>query len=434
MLKQFIKNVSKNVLLMVGLVIVSALVGLLLISFTYSLPTNVIQSNIVSSAETLKNEPTYLDLYDWCTSRLDNFTDSIILANAAHNTDESNIMQASKIQRISIDDMNPHEAFVAHYAEGENVDSVVSYSRYWHGYLIVLKSLLLCADYSVIRIINFAVQFLLMCALACILYKKNKKAYIVPFVLVYCFLVPTVLGKSLQYSSCFYITILTCMVLILNESKLDKVGKYVFLFAGITVAYFDLLTYPLITFGIPAVLYFSMSDRGGIKQIFLQFIIIFSSWILGYIGMWSSKWLLGSVIIGDNIVIEGIQKVMYRTSSMISGDGIESVNVSPISAILVNIYAFLKTPVTIAFFIVLIILVICFLSKNKLTIFLQKKFVNLCFPYVLIASLPLLWYMFAINHSYIHRQYTSKILVMSVFAIVCMLLNLIKQNNNIKIE
>jgi hypothetical protein len=38
-------------------------------------------------------------------------------------------------------------------------------------------------------------------------------------------------------------------------------------------------------------------------------------WCVGFAGMWVAKWIIGSVITGNNVIVDGLTRVAIRTSS-----------------------------------------------------------------------------------------------------------------------
>lgn len=64
----------------------------------------------------------------------------------------------------------------------EEPNTSLGYARYWHGYLVVLKPLLLLLDYADIRILNMIVQLLLLVWLIVSMIEIDRKKYVLPFI------------------------------------------------------------------------------------------------------------------------------------------------------------------------------------------------------------------------------------------------------------
>ena len=81
---------------------------------------------------------------------------------------------------------------------------------------------------------------------------------------------------------------------------------------GIILAFLDFLTYPPVAFVVPLcfVLVFSEQDLLHNLLASIRYGIAF---LLGYAGMWVSKWILASLFTDENVIAEGIESVLHRT-------------------------------------------------------------------------------------------------------------------------
>lgn len=73
-----------------------------------------------------------------------------------------------------------------------------------------------------------------------------------------------------------------------------------FLIIGMLTSFFDFLTYPLFTLGMPLIL---ISVLGTFSSVQKLCDIVKNSifWGIGYGGMWCGKWMVGSILTGDNL-------------------------------------------------------------------------------------------------------------------------------------
>ena len=241
----------------------AVVLGVVLLTAAYSLPSKNIGKNAKKSAEILQPESSYPILFSWCTSKLDNQDDAIMLAEASYSNSESSALETALMAyRGEIEGGGIFHSFVSHYISGAEYTDRVSYSRYWHGYHLFLNPLLEIMDYGGIRILNSIIQFLLVILVSVLLAKRNAGLFILPYIFTYLMLNPLVLGKSMQFSSCFYLfTFGIITLLMLPDGNRSKYAFLVFLNIGIWTAYFDFLTYPIAAFGIPAVLYIVLLGR-----------------------------------------------------------------------------------------------------------------------------------------------------------------------------
>ena len=72
---------------------------------------------------------------------------------------------------------------------------------------------------------------------------------------------------------------------------------------GIVVSYFDFLTYPLVTLGVPlCLLLILQADKITYLQKIKNIISLSIAWVIGYLGMWAMKWMIGSIATHKNIL------------------------------------------------------------------------------------------------------------------------------------
>lgn len=410
------KREIRMILLLLFNIISASIIGTLALCGAYSLPTTPIDRNVKASVAVLSSEGIYPILYDWCTSKLDNATDAVMLLEAANNYDVDSIQKAMLNYRGKIEGKTSFDTLIAHYENGTDFTDNVTYPRYWHGYHIWLKPLLCFFDYQAIRIINCIFQVAIGICICYTLFKKKKVEYIIPVVLTYGMLMPIALAKSLQFSSCYYIAALS-VLLLLHTSK--NKARYVFLYAGVLTAYFDFLTYPIATFGIPAVMYYSLYKDDRLKEKLLKLIGFGFCWSLGYIGMWGLKWFIGGIIAGVNIFEDAQGAIQFRISRSYNGT-----NFTILNCISTCLHLFFKTPCSYfvcGYCLWKSILTVKNWGKSHVSI---KGCLDICIPLALLAFLPLLWYAVALNHSSIHDYFTNKALSVSVFALMMMFTNI----------
>ena len=408
-----LRSVLKRTGITIAQVLLAVLIGAGLLAGVYALPVNRIENNVKKSVYTMQSEGLYPTLFKWATSTLDNFTDSFMLMEAAAPPIDSVLVDAMNVPHGGIYEQNPVEGIVSHYVAGEAYDVIGPYARYWHGYLIFLKPLLLFFDYSQIRILNGVIQTALVGLICVLLYKKNFKLAIIPYLLSYSMLVPPALAKSFQYSSCFYIFTFGCLaLLLLREDALKNKSVGIFLVCGIMTAFFDYLTYPISTFGIPMLFCLLLMKTEPAESKICVMIRNGLFWCIGYAGMWISKWVLGSVITGNNIIANGISKVMERTST-VSDDGARQYSIFVCE--IKNYLTFLKTPITFACLLMMAWFIVK-VKKNKKSS--AKEMIRILFPFLLTGCAPVVWYAFATNHSMIHSWFTNKACAVSVLAVL----------------
>ena len=219
-------------------IVASALAGLVLMCFSSLLWSDSIQEHMTSSAKVFAEEGPYPTAFSWCSSMMDNFTDALILSHAANHKEAPLFDQALLDYRDWIRGAeNPVDSMVKHYVHGKAFDTEKAYPRYWNGYRLGIKTALVFTDYSTIRIVNTVIQIALIAAI-CLMAKNQVPAFIIPLLLGYFMMMPAVLGKSLQYSTCFYIMLAAILFLIILSKRMtQKKVCLLFLYTGIATAF-----------------------------------------------------------------------------------------------------------------------------------------------------------------------------------------------------
>ncbi len=410
-MEKTITKIIKYICLSVLNISAAIVLGIILLTAVYSLPVERIDKHVAESAAVIQQEGTYPKLSSYFTSQLDNFTDSIILMEAAIKSEEPAVINAMNVYHGDSEEYFPSKRLVDHYIFGKEYDNLRSYQRYWHGYLIFVKPLMIIMNDQSLRVLNTILQFIVLLGTCYLLVRRGKGKYLVSWILIYLMLMPVVLGKCLTFSDCYYIFMLaSACLLLLKPEALERYSFFVFLNIGIAVAFFDFLTYPMATFGIPMVVYLMLSEQDSISRKIKKMISSGAAWCFGYGVMWVSKWVVATLITGDNAFTEAFERVILR-SSKASADGTDRYGV--LGSIWKNYKTFFRTPVLILAIAVTIFLILRYLLKGKISV---KAAFQTLFPYFIVSLAPMVWYAFAVNHSVIHYWFTNKACAVTLLA------------------
>lgn len=392
--------------LIVGLM--AATILMLLINL---LPDEAMKQHIAESVKVMEQEQDYHEVIPgMLSSRLDNFTDSIMLVSSAHKAETGLVDRTMNAYRVLYEGKTPSETLTA-YGTGEEGYSISPYSRYWHGYQLILKPLLLFFNYQEIRYLNMCLQFLLLIGIVVEMTKRKMEIYIFPYMVMLFSLMPFSIGLSLQFSSVFYITNIAVYVL-LKWFEVIKEKKNFFLFfliAGMLTSFMDFLTYPLVALGIPMVFYFLLMEKKTLLYDVIKIVKYSVIWAIGYIVMWTGKWIIGSILLRKNIITDAIEALLNRTSSETA-----DIAFTHWSVIEKNADVMFSTPIKLLFFGTLLILSTVLIIK---TIMDKKNYFG-NWHYLLIACMPIAWYIVAANHSYMHFWFTYRELSILIFAVL----------------
>ena len=419
----------KSCLSGIGILIASVLIGTLLMFAVYSLPVEKMQAHV---QETISTQISEGDHYRFMskdrTSTSDGFTDSLMLNIAVSDFDENIICKAL---------LNPWSVYTGAESMTEQLANTVSdiradsegtYARYWHGYLVVLKLLLLFFNYSQIRMLNALVSCSLIAIILCGFYKRFKThKYSLAFLGAVLFLNPVVLMASLQFSTVFYIILLEYTAALYWGDALDKKGKFnfIFLLSGIFTAFFDLLTYPIAALGMLLILQLLLFKDTFIRNV-LRAVKSSVCWIFGYLGMWSGKWIVASLLTGEDVIANALHAVTFRTGT---SSGIEGWDFSWGGLFRSN-FGWLVGANAILFkmfMIILIVGVLFLLITKKVKLNIDLPFVALL---VLFCFIPIARYIVFSNHSFMHGFITYREGIVYVMASLCGGLSCLRQKED----
>lgn len=407
MLKDAFRGVA---VLLAGIVLATA--AMLAVS---ALPVERIHENLSSDGPFMAKEGTYPKLVNGgYFSQLDNFTDAIILNEAIFDGPQGLMDRAMNVYHTEWDGVDKVSCFnMASMGIGNG--QAVSYTRYWHGYLVLLKPLFMVFSYSQLRAVNGVCQLLLVClAVLLLLRRRGLGRYALALVFVYLAMYPPALGSSLQFCPCFYIALLAvCALLRTPESAGPFRFRLIFLLSGMATAFFDFLTYPLLTWGLPMTVYILLQKRRG-WPMYVDLAAISLFWCAGYGGMWAGKWVVASLLTGANAFTSAFSTIEARTS-------LEAVD-APAS--LADVYVRQLSPLwqNTGFVLAAAAAVAVYLVRGVRRGFRPLLGMPALVPLVGVALAPFVWYTVAGAHSYIHFWFTFRTLGMTVFAGLCLLI------------
>lgn len=391
-LKSYLKTTSKILFFLL-------LAYLVLMVLTMLIPNSLVTSNVTSGVKFINAEglyPEVLRTISQPSSMLDNFTDRLML---------------EKTIKIS---SNPLISAM----------SVSHYERYWHGYLIFLRPLLAIFQYATIRYLNmFGTLLIFSLAFHQIASKINKKIAVI-------YAISTVnisffsIFLSLQFSSVFYVLNIAIIILLHVPAQSHKYVYYFFLI-GSLVNFFDLLTYPLITLGIPLVtviLYTNMYQVHSPNQNLVTVLWLSTNWAIGYAVTWVSKWCLATLILRKNIIKNALNQVIFRAGANSSAEPINIDN-PKISHSLMYKDNFDLLFNNIFLKLLLFALIIWILSTIFMPPTIEK--IKQFYPILIVSLFPYIWFYVLSNHSQVHFWMTYRIQAITVFAVLAYFVNII---------
>ena len=424
-------NIKNNVFNLLKIYICLITTFLIIITVSYMIPNKRINWHVSESMAQLNTEGVYpRPFFNTASAQLDNFTDAWML-NLSISADNKHPLKSAL--------ENPHRV-LPEYDEGkidkvQNLDmsintndyKIQSYSRYWHGYLGILRPLLVLFSYTEIRFLNMCALFMLFIIVNSLINKKLGAKIMASFFISMMMVMFIIVPMSLQFSSMFYIMFISMIVLLLYHDKIEKnnLEIYLFFIIGSITSFLDLLTVPLISLGIPLITYISLIKNKTIASNTIKIIKNSIIWAIGYGITWASKWVIATIILKKNIISDAINQILSRTS------GSSNTTVFTAKSVITSNMDIMFTGfITKILLIILAIGIIAFIFSRK-----DLKEIIKIVPILLIGLFPFVWYIVLKNHSQIHCWFTYRNLSVSVYAILVFIgesidLNLNKTNRS----
>ena len=398
----------------VGSLLSAILLGCILMTCAYKMPTYRMLPHVVQSDYSIDVEgSSYYWAPGYSFSRLDGYTDNIMMQTAVFETTNHPLVAAMLNQRMDFPKakLTPGDALL-NYVNGARNGEVISYGRYWHGYLVFLKPLLTLFTLSDIRVFNMIFQWVLALVLLFLAHRKGGFRLVFPLGIALLSLNPLSTALSMQYSSIYLLTLVFGILQLQFELYRKKSGWLIYLWLGILTAFFDFLTYPPAAWAICLTIGILMME-GTQKQKMLHALASGAAWCFGYGGMWSGKWIIGTLITGQNILADATQSVQLRTGLQMEGIP-ESETVSCYADVLMrNLDAYRNVPA-------LILVLALALFVGYLLLRRGYRFrpdTTLVLPLLLIAVVPFAWYFVLKNHSGVHYWMTHRNLSATIIAL-----------------
>lgn len=423
------KRIRNTLILLLG----SVAVGALLLVLIYSLPVESARAHVESSLYEMvevEDDPDGDALRKKIIGIKDNFTDCLMVQNALERVEGKNLwehaMYAYHYDLGNEATWMTEKSLGAFLRQGPEGMYLREYSRYWHGYLVYLKPLLMCMSWRNVETFLLVCQaVLLLAALGLSCYKKNLYLGL-SIVCAFLFMKPLRIWLSLTLADCWIIALAAVMILLLFYDKLENKNWHeeLFLVTGILTSYVDFLTYPIVTLGVPlcAWLVLSAKDCGGWRKQVSRVFWNCVCWAVGYVGMWGMKWVLADLTCQTGTLRSAAWAVIFRTEPL---DGYNSVFSGISRAFRTVLQQYDSAMYGIGFGAVaaaaLVSVVLCMIKARSA----NWAVTIVCLTFA--ALLPLGWLVVTQNHTAIHCEYTFRIMGVTVMALCCMTVSSVQE-------
>lgn len=416
----------------IGIIAISVLVGLLLLVLVFLLPVEPMKQHVFDSMWLLEEEGTYPEVLPQVFVRMhpdninlrtmilnnrgmarDNHTDSLMLGAATYDDGHmsSAMQKALMVYHDETVPLAPYNSLL-NYAETGTVTAPASYPRYWHGYLVILKPLLLILTYSRVRCFNILMLSLLTFVLVNGIWKRIGRKETAAFILAALMTFPFVIPNCMQYSNMAYTTLIAGNIMVYSGKEIWNKNRalYFWVILGIATAYFDFLTYPVLALGVGLVLQELVIKDTTWKDVTTAI----GAWLFGYVGMWAFKWILAEALTDEHVISDAISQVVHRT---VGESDMVGRKANALTAIAANLSCYTNV-VFLVLILICFIVFICYMSRKQTIVVEGKSIAKRNVHLLWIAFIPFVWYALTASHSFDHSSYTYRSIMVTVFALL----------------
>ncbi len=452
----------KEVLKFIGVFILLISIYFILLTLISIFPSNLIRENIMESADYLIEKPesekielSYKNVYIF------QFTNALML-NTAYSIDSTSPIESFLVARKNyipgvtqiIHEKTPKDLQSAEkyydetssktdaYQIKELYDTAYEndlyesfeYARYWHGYLVYLRPLLLLFNYQQIEILSTILFFALLIIVAVLICKKINPLIAISLIFSFLAVDIHIISVSINEVTCFILSLIFALYILLKDGNINKIGMLFFIIGSIT-NFIDFLTNPILTYALPILMYFLIIQKKRnitIKEIINIYFKTSILWALGYGLTWCSKWIITDLCLNKGIIENALEQVKFRSNE-------EKYTIKQLYECLMIFIDEKTIDVTFmlsTFFMFIQYVISHPIRKNKKTV---KKSISIVktklyiltkirdiFPYFIGIFIPIVWYAVLFNHSVVHRFFTYRNVSMLFFAFQTMFIILMQ--------
>ena len=422
-LKQIIKYIIVYIVLMI--ILFSAL---LIVSV---IPKSAIEENCKESADQLlkQGEKIYYKSFDR-QMYTDNSTDSIMI-NIVYSMDDNNKIESimkcrrnynpgetTRVWEDMLGNLPYHSSRFSmvneFYQTTKGIDiNSYEYARYWHGYIVLLRPLLVFFDYKEIIVIMYLVLSVLLTILLMNIYRKKGLPQTIAVLAAFIAVEYLEWYQNMQGNYVLLIALISSVLISTGKITRKHLNLLLFIESGF-IAYLDLLTFPLVGCVVPVIIYnlFDEEEDTNNKKRFRQLVGNGIACILGFGLVWLGKLILSDWLVNTEIVDLSIKQLGFRLGMYLSS---EQLKARMFHRAYQKIFYYGLTKADLIIIILGTIYgLYCLKKYGPKYYFSSKKLV-----YYLCMIVPFIWYTIVVEHSYLHFFFTYRNLLISY---LCLLL------------
>ncbi|MBE6894642.1 MAG: hypothetical protein E7483_03495 [Ruminococcaceae bacterium] len=397
---------KNKILKYITLPFIAGVIGMLLLFAVSLIPQSMVQKNASASAHQLDADeitPRYINFWDWSYG-FDNHTDTLIVMESYNlETFQDALLNPYRnVQKYEGEETYISDAFIERVDEGADNDTI--YVRYWQGFRIFIRPMLMVFPYfqlrQVVSWVFFGLMFFMLAALA-----ERKGVFASLCIgLAIIFVNPSIISHSLQFTPCFIISFAAILFLLFTENLTFDRG-FAFCAFGMMTQYFDFYTAPIATCGLPLLVWLMIDESSRCK--YKTILKSFAAWAYGYASLWLVKLVMVTLFTDYNGLADGlgsfIRRIGVKPTENVSGE------FTPVGAFIAA-WDMVTPGATGAIALAALAFIV---AVSALIIWKKQGIARLLdsAAYLAVAALPIIWFSVASQPTTIHAYFQYRPLV-----------------------
>ena len=309
-------------LLLLGIALTALFSALMVCA--YLIPDSLVRDNVIASSRVIFAEGPWPQLtQDDLTTQRDNWTEVYVLGMAVHQDGDPlrsaflNPYYGSEDRPSSM----PLESLESWIERGASAPANQSYGRYWQGYLVMIRPLLVLLTLKEIYLV-MAVILVTLLVLSCIgLTRRVGWPYAAALVLSFAMVDGWMLPLSTKFWFSFAVALVGLCIAVRMEADelLGERACILFFVLGAVTVFLDYLSTPLVSLGLPlaaaAVCARDELEDLGAAGALRWFGHIVASWLAGYLMLGLANWLIYICVSPDGA--EAVEAIRIRLDNWV---------------------------------------------------------------------------------------------------------------------
>lgn len=395
----------------------------LMLILTAAIPNASLKRNMEKSAVSYKNKEAFsFENGDKWNSVSDNYADTILL-NVSWTMGRGNPFVSSLDTWYNDGEGDGESVGFYRMVTEETLEPNMDYTRYWHGSAIFVRLLHLVTNVNGMKSIGLAATLLLAFITMVILAKRGHPDLAMALLASLAAVQIWNIRLSLEYQPAFLLCFLLCPFYLWAERRGDGGLTYLSVAGGVLIAFFDFLTTETVVFLVPMLLVLGVRAKegrlGSFKKNFRILLVCGLCWLLAYGGTFLMKWVLASLVTGENKFMIAFSSVEERIGGSLLGEGPENPIVRIPAAVAANLSVLFGSSKRVDVPRILLGLLAVFMVGVSMLYLYHKKDADRTALklLVLLGAVVFIRYMALNNHSYLHEFFTYRALFSPILAV-----------------